>query len=205
MKPEITWLGHSTVLVKAGKTVVVDPWKVQRTQVADLVLITHSHHDHCSNEDVQKILLEGGTVIGTPDALEQLEAETKIPIAPGEQKDLGWVQIEAVPAYNINKEFHPKKNNWVGFILRFPEESIYIAGDTDVIPEMDAIKADTAILPVGGTYTMNPTEAAEAVKKIGPKRAIPIHYGDIVGEKADAELFVKSVTTAEATIIDPVA
>ena len=121
MKPRITWLGHASLLISTEKVIAVDPWKTHRNQVADIVLITHSHHDHCSDEDVKKIIKVGGTVIGTPDALKQISAENKIPIAPGQTQDLGWVKVEAVPAYNTNKGFHPKTNNWVGFILRFEE------------------------------------------------------------------------------------
>ena len=95
--------------------------------------------------------------------------------------------------YNPAKEFHPKSNNWVGFVIEIGGKRIYYAGDTDETPEMDALKnIDLALLPVGGTYTMNAAEAAEATKIFKPKQAIPYHWGDIVGSQSDADKFAKS-------------
>jgi len=113
------------------------------------------------------------------------------------------VKIAGVPAYNINKRFHPKSNNWVGYVIKFADSSIYIAGDTDFIPEMKNIKADIVMLPVGGTYTMTAEEAAKAVEAIKPKIAIPIHFGDIVGSKSDAEKFSSLVKSAQVKILTP--
>lgn len=202
MIPEILWLIHAAILINhSGKTVAVDPWKIKSNYRAELVLVTHSHFDHCSPDDISKILKENGTVIAPPDALAEIKADDKRTIAPGEKINLGWVIVEAVPAYNLKAEFHPRNKNWVGYILRYPDTSVYIAGDTDFIPEMENIKTDVAIVPVGGKYTMSAESAADAVNIMKPKLAIPIHYGDIVGTEADAKRFAELVTESEARIL----
>ncbi len=204
MLENIKWLGHSSILIERdGKNLYIDPWKLKTSGKADLLLITHSHHDHCSPEDINKISGKDTVVIGPSDALEKVQSGDKRIIVPGGTIDLGWVKITGVPAYNLEKFFHPKANNWLGFIIKFSDTSIYIAGDTDFIPEMKEVKADIVILPVGGKYTMNAEEAAQAVNAIEPKAAIPIHFGDIVGSKADAERFASLVKSAQVKILTP--
>ena len=105
------------------------------------------------------------------------------------------VTIKAVPAYNQGKPFHPRSNNWVGYLITIDNTKVYHAGDTDLIPEINDIEADFALLPIGGTYTMNVQEAASCVKKIKPKVAIPMHYGSIVGSNSDALEFKKACDT----------
>jgi len=187
---------------KVGKFIYVDPWKIKREEKGDLILITHSHFDHCSPDDIEKVKKDETVIIGPPDAVAKVKGNTK-EIKTEEEIDLEWVKIKAVPSYNINKNFHPKSNNWVGYIIQFPEQSIYIAGDTDFIPEMRGLEVDIAILPVGGTYTMNAEQAAEAVNNMKVKVAIPIHYGDIVGTRNDAEKFASSVKSAKVKILSP--
>jgi L-ascorbate metabolism protein UlaG (beta-lactamase superfamily) len=119
-------------------------------------------------------------------------------IAPGETIELGSVWVSGVAAYNPNKQFHPKYNNWVGFVIEVGSKRIYYAGDTDLTDEMKSLKEiDVTLLPVGGTYTMNADEAAEATKHIKPKRAIPYHWGEIVGSRTDADKFAN---TAECQV-----
>lgn len=205
MVENIKWLGHSSILIeKNGKNVYVDPWKLKSDKPkADLILITHSHYDHCSEQDINKIATDKTTIIAASDSLEKISKGIKKTITPGAEISLGWVKVEGVPAYNVNKQFHPKSNNWLGYVIRFSDVSIYVAGDTDFIPEMKNIKADIVILPVGGTYTMNAEEAAKAVNTINPKIAIPIHFGDIVGSKSDAERFKSLVKSAQVEILNP--
>jgi len=203
MEPKIKWLGHASLLIELDKTIFIDPWQIQGGKTADLVLITHSHSDHCSSVDVEKILKIDGMVIGPSDALAEIRVGNKLPLKPRELQNLGWVTIEGVPAYNIGKKFHPKANEWLGYLIHFPQTTIYIAGDTDHIPEMKNLKIDVAIVPVGGTYTMNATEAAGAIKEMSPKLAIPVHFGTVVGSQADAELFASLVKNCEVRILKP--
>lgn len=187
---DIEWLGHSSFRI--NKDIYIDPFQLSSTAPAKLILITHSHYDHCSLEDIKKILAEKTVILAPADCISQLIRFEKavLKVAKlGDTFDINNIKIEAVPAYNINKQFHPKENEWLGYILTVNGKRIYHAGDTDLIPEMDDIKADIALLPVGGRYTMNAKEAAEAAKKIKPKIAIPMHYEKIVGTKADAEKF----------------
>jgi len=188
MNSTIHWLGHATVLIQGQKRVVVDPWKVQDVQPVDLVLVTHDHFDHCSPPDVDKVRGPGTQVLGPADVAAKLGQGTTS-IAPGQSVSLAGIKVEAVPAYNLDKDFHPRARGWVGYVVEMAGERIYIAGDTDHTPEMDEVRADVALLPVGGTYTMDAREAAEAANRIRPSLAIPIHFGDIVGSQADADRF----------------
>ena len=95
-----------------------------------------------------------------------------------------------MPAYNVNKQFHPKQNNWVGYVIALAtEQKIYHSGDSDFTPEMKAVVADFALLPIGGTYTMTAKEAAEAANAFKPRAVIPMHWGDIVGSATDFDEF----------------
>lgn len=205
VEPDVIWLGHSSLLIRtADRAIYVDPWKVRRKDRADLILITHPHHDHCNADDVERLSGPGTVVIGPQDALVQVRSGKKIPLGPGQEKDLGWVRITTVPAYNIGKKFHPRESRWSGFLIAMGGTVTYVAGDTDFIPEMKDIRADIAILPVGGTYTMDADAAAEAVRAIKPRVAIPIHFGDIVGTRKDAERFSEAVgTAAQVRILKP--
>lgn len=190
--------GHACVKIKGNKTIYVDPFQLgNEEEIADLILITHGHYDHCSVEDIKKVSSGKTTVILTPDCQSKLPPErVKIKdmkiIRPGVELNIEGIKIEAVPAYNIGKDFHQKIEEWVGYVITISGKRIYHAGDTDLIPEMNNLKdIDVALLPVGGTYTMNAKEAANAANTIKPKLAIPIHYGKIVGSTEDAETFKK--------------
>lgn len=188
----IEWLGHSSFRIKAkGKTIYVDPYQVTGKEKADLILITHDHYDHCSMEDIEKITKADTTIIGNSKVAEKLNREVK-EIKKGESKEIKGIELEAVPAYNTNKEFHPKGTG-LGFLIKTENKTIYHAGDTDFIPEMKNLKGrvDIALLPASGTYVMNAKEAAEAANAIEPKLAIPMHYGSVIGDRSDAEKFAE--------------
>ncbi len=195
MIENIHWLGHDTFRIENDKTIYIDPIKLTgRPLKADLILITHDHFDHCSPDDVAK-LVKGDTVIVTIAAAAQnLKGDVRV-VKPGESLVVQGIPIETVPAYNVSKfrspgvPFHPKESGHVGFIITVGGVRIYHAGDTDVIPEMDDIETDVALLPVGGTYTMTADEAAEVANRIQPQVAIPMHWGAIVGSAEDAQRF----------------
>jgi L-ascorbate metabolism protein UlaG (beta-lactamase superfamily) len=189
MKDKIFWLGHSSIKIKSGKIVYIDPWKLKDPEKADIILVSHSHYDHFSPEDIRKLQKDSTIVVCPPDC-RGIAGNIKN-VKPGDKLEIDGVDVEVVPSYNTNKEFHPRKNNWAGFILTVEGKRIYYCGDSDFIPEMKNIKADIVIIPVGGTYTMTAEEAANAVNAIGPELAIPIHFDDIVGSIADAKKFEK--------------
>lgn len=186
------WYGHATIMIKAEKTIYFDPFELPAgTEKADIVLITHDHYDHFSPDDLKKIQKENTVIISTPDVIAKVKGEKK-EILPGEEFTIYGIKIQAVPAYNIDKKFHPRERNWVGYIVEINEVRIYHAGDTDFIPEMKTLgKINIVLLPVGGTYTMNASEAAQAANTISPSAAIPIHWGSIIGSQRDAETFKK--------------
>lgn len=199
MLNNIEVLCHSSIRMNKGKIIYVDPFHIEENyQDADIILITHSHYDHFSEEDIEKVRKADTIIYVTEDYVENARqlgfSENKIiGVKPNQTYYEGNMEINTVPAYNVNKQFHPKENNWVGYILKIDGISYYIAGDTDITEENKKIKCDVAFVPVGGTYTMTAKEAAELVNIIKPKVAIPIHYGDIVGTKEDATTFVNSL------------
>ena len=197
---KIHWLGHDCIRIDADPVIYFDPYEIQPGVKAGILLITHEHYDHCSPEDVKKILGSETVIVTETDSAAKLTAdlgslvEGRINIlAPGEDIMVKGVSITAVPSYNINKKFHPKANNWLGFVVRVDGVTVYHAGDTDLIPEMANIHCDISLLPVSGTYVMTATEAVEAALQIQPNLAIPMHYGSIVGDEGDAAVFQKEL------------
>lgn len=197
------WLGHASLLIKIdNKNIYIDPWKIKDvSQKADIILVTHSHFDHYSEEDIKKISTQKTFLYSTEDVISKTSIKNKKIIKPFEKISIDNIEIEGFPAYNLNKDFHPKKNNWLGFIIRYADIKIYIAGDSDVIEEAKKLSVDIAILPIGGTYTMNEKEAAELVNIIKPKVVIPIHWGDIVGSTQNLENFKKAVGTSVKIVV----
>jgi L-ascorbate metabolism protein UlaG (beta-lactamase superfamily) len=186
MSLKITWLGHASVRVNDGSSnIYFDPWNLSgNLPPADIIIVTHEHHDHYSEPDIRMVSKPGMKVVA-PMKTELVSDVVK----PGERILINGIEIMAVPAYNIGKAFHPKSNDWAGFVVTMDGKRIYHSGDTDRIPEMKSIKTDIAFLSSGGTYTMTSKEAASAVLDVGAKIAIPIHWGDIVGSIEDAREF----------------
>lgn len=190
MPVEIKWIGHASFRIAGGGSVVyIDPWKLADSpRDADVVFVSHSHYDHCSPPDVRKVAKDDTVIIAPGDTIKQLGAANAV--TPGDRVTVKEITVEAVAAYNIDKAFHPKGNNWVGAVITVEAKRVYYAGDTDLIPEMSDLKdVGVALLPVGGTYTLNAEQAAQACKAIGCAAAIPYHWGDIVGSSADADKF----------------
>lgn len=199
---EIKWLGHAGFLIKNSKVIYIDPYMIkEQDDKADVILITHGHYDHCSVEDIKKIVKEGTKIFVTADAqskVARFDVPIKIEIVePNQEFDLGEVKISTMPAYNTDKHFHPKDEGWVGYVIKMNDVILYHTGDADIIPEMQKLtgykqpgKKFIAFVPVGGRYTMSAEEAIEAVKTIKPTLAIPMHWGSIVGGEDDAKEFV---------------
>lgn len=193
MVKNIHWLGHDTFKITGEKTIYTDPFKIKKTDIADIILITHDHFDHCVPEDVQKIQGAKTVIVATADCAKKLTGNIKV-VKVGDKINVEGIEIEAVPAYNTNKQFHTKETGWVGYIFKVNGQRIYLAGDTDYIPEMKTFKdIDIALLPVSGTYVMTADEAVQAALDIKPKIAIPMHYDSIVGTKNDAEKFAEAL------------
>lgn len=203
---EIKWLGHAGFLIKNSKVIYIDPYNIKEPnedEKADFILITHSHYDHCSSADIQKIIKKGTRILVTADCQSKI-TRFNIPIKlevvePNQELDFAEIKISTISAYNIDKTFHPKDDGWIGYLVKMDDALIYHAGDTDIIPEMQRLtgykqsgKKFIALLPVGGRFTMSVEEAVEAAKLIKPSLAIPIHYGSIIGTEEDAQDFVNS-------------
>jgi L-ascorbate metabolism protein UlaG (beta-lactamase superfamily) len=199
----IQWLGHASFRICHEEDVIyIDPWKLKSSpKDATLVLVSHSHYDHYSPEDIEKVSGPETKLVASADVVAKQDAGEAI--MGGLTIELENVRLTGVAAYNPNKQFHPKANNWVGFVIELGSKRLYYAGDTDVTEEMKALKQiDVALLPVGGTYTMDAAEAAEAVNIFRPKVAVPYHWGDIVGGRKDAEKFADAAE-CDARILTP--
>ncbi len=198
MGTTLQWLGHASFKIShENDFIYIDPWKLKDSpRDATLVLVSHSHYDHYSPEDIARVSGADTKLVASADVVAKEKAGEVL--LPGLTIQLGSIQVKGVAAYNPAKGFHPKGNNWIGFVIEVGSKRIYYAGDTDLTDEMKSLKElDIALLPVGGTYTMNAVEAAEATKYIKPKQAIPYHWGEIVGGRVDAEEFAE---TAECKV-----
>ncbi len=195
MIENIKWLGHSTVKFLGDTVIYVDPYNIKESfNDADIIFITHDHYDHFSKDDIEKCRKTGTKIVITSDLLEDVKkldfkSDEIIEVVPNSSYSMGKIKFYTVPAYNINKEYHKKEYNWVGYIIEINNVRYYIAGDTDITEENKKVKCDVAFLPIGGTFTMDYKEAAMLANEIKPKMVIPIHYGMIVGSKEDGNSF----------------
>lgn len=197
MLENIEVLYHSSIKINKEDTIYFDPFKIDKEyHDADIIFITHSHYDHYSEEDILKVRKESTHVVAPVDLLDNLltlgfTKKNITTVKPNENYNVNGLTFKTVPAYNTNKNFHPKSNNWVGYLLTLNDTVYYIAGDTDITEENKQVKCDVAFIPIGGTYTMDYKEAAELINEIKPKIAVPTHYATIVGSIEDGKNFSK--------------
>lgn len=196
---DITWYGHATFLLSGSVKVYTDPYVLSGpTPAADIVCITHDHYDHCDPAKVNRIRKASTVIVTTRSAAAKLSGDVQV-IEPGDTINVKGVGIEAVHAYNPSKPFHPKGSG-VGFIITLDGVRIYHAGDTEFVPEMRNIKCDVALLPIGGTYTMDVDQAITAALVIRPKLVIPMHYGTLPETKADPNEYKRRIELKDPSI-----
>lgn len=207
MLENVEVLYHSSIKIKDNKIIYIDPFKIDKDyNDADIVFITHDHFDHYSEEDIDKVINENTTIIIPEELLTKIlrkgiNKNAVITVESNKEYMVQGIKFETIPAYNTNKTFHPKENDWVGYIITLDGIRYYIAGDTDITEENRKVKCDVAFVPVGGTYTMDFKEAAQLINEIQPKIAVPIHYGSVVGTKQDATNFIKLLHSSIKGII----
>ena len=191
---------QSSIRIMSSKgAIYLDPFQMkQEPHDANYILITHDHYDHFSVDDIKKVAKET-TILVVPEKMEDDVRElandvaSVVTVSPGIYKEISGLEIETIPAYNTVKPFHPRRAEWVGYILRVDGKRIYIAGDTGLTKEAKQVKCDIALLPIGGTYTMDAKRAAELANTIRPEYVIPTHYGTIVGKPSDGQTFASLV------------
>jgi L-ascorbate metabolism protein UlaG (beta-lactamase superfamily) len=193
----IRWLGHASFRIDdAAAVIYIDPWKLaEGTPKADVILITHAHFDHYSPDDIAKIEKPTTVFVAPAEVASKLTGQHVVTAVAGGSYQAGPVKVVAVAAYNTNKDFHPKSNGWVGYVVTLSTgQRVYHSGDSDVTPEMKQVQTDVALLPCGGTYTMTAAEVAAAANEFKPAIVIPMHWGDIVGARADADAVAQAFT-----------
>lgn len=182
-----------------GTVIYLDPLGIEgNPEDADLILVTHSHYDHFSTADIAKIRKDSTKLVIPSSMKGDMEKngfglQDYLSMEAGDMISAAGIHIRAVPAYNKLKPFHPRRNGWIGYVLTVDGARIYVAGDTDALKENTSIDCDIAMVPIGGTYTMNPREAAAFINSLKPAIVIPTHYGSIVGKPADADEFERHV------------
>jgi L-ascorbate metabolism protein UlaG (beta-lactamase superfamily) len=205
----VMWIGHASFIIKEnGMNIFVDPFRIQKDfGKADVLLITHAHMDHYSKDDIAKIIKEDTKVVCSPGTMTTADHKHVTIARPGFKGKVAGLEleIEAIPAYNTKEErlaFHPRANDWVGFVLTVGGKRIYHAGDTDFVEEMKGLKnIDLALLPAGGGYTMGDDEMIAAANAIGAKNSAPIHYKALLGESGSAALETKFKNSVRGGII----
>lgn len=193
---KLDWYGHSSFgIFSEGKMIYIDPYQLpEDPKKADLILVTHEHSDHLAN--IKELRRSDTTIVGPEGCKEKLE-DIKV-IEEGDQVKVKGFKVEAVSAYNFRRSrspgnpYHPRGLG-VGYIVTVEGKRIYHAGDTDLIDEMEGLNVDIALLPIGGTYTMDVEEAINAAITIHPRVAVPMHYNTVEGTEADPEEFINGL------------
>ncbi len=181
----LKWIEHAGFMMEInGKNVYIDPFRIRAEMPkADIVFITHTHFDHFNEEALGKIVTGKTQFVAPKETASKLSGKKVLAVEPEREYEIEGIGFSTVRAYNTNKEFHPKANDWVGYVIDANGVKVYHAGDTDVIDEMKSVSADIALLPAGGHYVMTVDEAASAAKLIHAKAFVPMHYRALLGEE----------------------
>lgn len=210
MLDRFTWFRQAAMRYRGdGLTVYIDPWGTGPSdEPADVIFITHAHFDHFQPEEIERLRSESTKLVAPYDVARELSGEVT-PVSPGGSHEVGGVRFTTVPAYNVVEhrlDAHPRSKNWVGYVLELGGVTYYHSGDTDHAPELDGVRADVAMVTIGGDpFTMGPEEAAGLVKVIRPRVAVPMHFGFVVGEPRDAETFRDHAAPIPVEVLEPVA
>ena len=197
---------QSSIKMIFDKTIYFDPYKIEdEKHDADIIFITHNHYDHMDNESINKIKNDN-TIIVAPktmeDIIRNIEFKKYVFLNPNEEINIDNFNIKTIPAYNIEKTFHPRENNWLGYIVTYNNISYYVAGDTDKTIDNEKVKCDVAFIPIGGHFTMDVTESSELIRIINPKIVIPIHYGSIIGDPSDGKKLKELLSDTNIEVIE---
>jgi L-ascorbate metabolism protein UlaG (beta-lactamase superfamily) len=203
-----TWFRQASMRYAGdGLTIYIDPWGTAPDDAkADLIFITHAHYDHLQPSEIERLSSSGTRLVAPHDVARELSGDVTA-VAPDESHEIGGVRFQTVPAYNVAEErldMHPKANAWVGYVLELEGRRCYHAGDTDALPELESLSTDVAMVPIGGTYTMDYREAAGFVKAMEPGVAVPMHYGFVVCSPSHGDLFKKEAEPVPVQLLDPV-
>ena len=207
MLERFTWFRQSALRYAGdGLTLYIDPWgTVVDDPPADVILITHAHFDHFLPSEIERLRTPETKILAPSDVAKDLEGDVT-PVVPGQTHEVAGVKVETVPAYNVVEErldMHPRKKRWVGYLLELEGRTYYHAGDTDALPELESLATDVAMVPIGGTYTMDWQEAAGFVKAMEPRLAVPMHYGFVVCSPSHSTLFKKAADPIPVEILEP--
>ena len=197
---------QSSIKITLDKVLYFDPFKIENSvNDADIIFITHEHYDHFDIESINKVKNDN-TIIVAPKSMEEsikeIEFKEYVLLSPDDSSEIYDIKIKAVRAYNNDKPFHPKSNDWLGYVVEFNNTSYYIAGDTDKTEDNEIVKCDVALVPIGGHFTMDVMEASELLRMINPKIVIPTHYGSIVGTTNDGKKLKDILSDTEIEVIE---
>ena len=202
----ITWFRQSAFRWRGdGLVLYVDPWGITDDVPADVILITHAHFDHFQPHEIERLRTASTKLVAPRDVARELSGDVTA-VGPGESHEVGGVRFQTVPAYNVAEDrldMHPKANGWVGYVLEFEGTGYYHAGDTDALPELQTLKTDVAMVPIGGTYTMDAEEAGAFVRAMSPRLAVPMHYGFVVCSPSRAVAFRKAAAPVPVEELTP--
>ena len=189
---------QSSIKLLKEKVIYFDPYLInEESHDADIIFITHDHYDHYDKDSINKIKNDNTYIVIPKTLKEEVSSYFELDhiriVEPGSEYSVNGVKFNTIRAYNINKKYHPKENDWVGYKVYLNDGSYYVMGDTDETTESKCVTCDVLFIPIGGTYTMDKEEARHLTNIIGPKIAVPIHYGNVVGSIDDAKYFINNI------------